>query len=177
MRYVVGILLLASPALAGEPAYSWRSRADDPDRVYLYLDGKQVGGWDYRARQYRPFDGTNWGAPTDAAPARPPERRVAVTPQPKPMVMTPPTFTLPPVRGPVRRQFVTVMGLAVTDTTRRMIDEIPGAIVDSLKRGDYQLEFKHSVARSPEQPEVQPPPPSPSQPAPGPQRRWVIPRR
>jgi len=61
MRYVIGILLLASPAFAGEPVYSWRSQADDPERVYLYLDGKQVGGWCYVAKHYRAFDGKKLG--------------------------------------------------------------------------------------------------------------------
>ena len=62
MRYMIGILLLASPALAGEPVYSWQTLANDPDRIYLYMDGKQIGGWDYRLKHYRSFDGTNWGA-------------------------------------------------------------------------------------------------------------------
>ncbi len=51
MRYVVGILLLASPALSSEPTYSWQSRADDSDQIYLYLDGNQIGGWCYSRRK------------------------------------------------------------------------------------------------------------------------------
>src|SRR5262249_39289603 len=52
----------------------WYSRADDPDRVYLYRDGVQIGGWCYRAMHYRPFDGRTWGAPSQVAPVQPPQR-------------------------------------------------------------------------------------------------------
>ena len=177
MRYMIVILLLASPAFAAEPVYSWRSREDDPERVYLYLDGKQIGGWDYRARQYRPFDGTNWGPPTDTAPVRPPAQRVVVIPQQQPMVVTQPSSPLPLLRGPLRVRLGTAAGYVVTDMTMKVIDEIPGAVVDSLKRGDYQLDFKYSVTRSPEQSGGQTTPPSPNRPEQSPQRRWVIPRR
>src|SRR5437763_15698326 len=75
MRYAIYLLLmLASPAIASEPVYSWHSRADDPDRVYLYRDGKKIGGWCYGAMHYRPFDGENWGPPSAAGPAQPPTR-------------------------------------------------------------------------------------------------------
>jgi hypothetical protein len=177
MRYVVVILLLASAAVSAEAVYSWRYRADDPERAYLYLDGKQIGGWDYRTGQYRPFDGTNWGPPTDTAPVRPPEQRVVVIPQQKPIVKTQPNSPFPPVRGPLRVRLGTAAGQIVTDMTMRIIDEIPGAIVDTLKRGDYQLDFKFSVTPSPQQSEGQITPPSPSQPAQGAQRRWFIPRQ
>jgi hypothetical protein len=177
MRYAVVILLLASPVSAAEPVYSWQTRADDPERAYLYLDGKQVGGWDYRARQYRSFDGTNWGAPTDAAPVRPPERQLVVKVRPAPIVMTQPLAPLPPLRGPLRVRLGTATTHILTDMTTKVIEEIPGAVVDSVKRGDYQLDYQFSVTRSPQQSGGQTTPPSPSQPPPGPQRRWVIPRR
>src|SRR5262245_1706719 len=170
MRYVVGILLLASPAFSGEPVYSWRSRADDPERVYLYLDGQQIGGWCYRAKRYRPFDGTNWGPPTDTAPVRPPERRVLVRTQQKPLVMTQPCSTPLQLRGPLRVRLGTAMGQIVTDMTMKVIDEIPRAIADSLARGQYQLDFRFSVTRSPQESEGRTTPPSPSQPARSPQR-------
>ena len=177
MRYVVAMLLLATPAFSAEPVHSWRSRADDPDRVYLYLDGKQIGGWDYRAKHYRPFDGQNWGPQTDAAPVRPPERRVVVSPQPTPMVMTQPSLTLPPLRGPIRVRLGTAMGQILTDMTMKVIEEIPGALADSLARGQYQLNYQFSVTRPGEQPEVLTTPPSPVQPVQTPQRRWIVPRR
>jgi hypothetical protein len=66
------LLLLASPAFSAEPVYTWQTRADDPDRVYLYRDGTQIGGWCYRAGHYRPFDGETWGQPTATSPVQPP---------------------------------------------------------------------------------------------------------
>jgi hypothetical protein len=76
MRYAIYfLLLLACPAFSAEPVYTWQYRADDPDRVYLYRDGKQIGGWCYREKHYRPFDGVNWGQPSAASPVQPPERR------------------------------------------------------------------------------------------------------
>jgi hypothetical protein len=75
MRYAIYLLLLlAAPAFAADPVYSWRSRADDPDRIYLYRDGKQIGGWCYREKQYRPYDGEAWGPATTASPVKPPDR-------------------------------------------------------------------------------------------------------
>lgn len=68
------LLLLTAPSIAGEPVYSWRTRTDDPDRVYLYRDGKQIGGWCYRGKYYRPFDGENWGTPIKISPVPPPPR-------------------------------------------------------------------------------------------------------
>lgn len=78
MRYAIYLLLLLSgPAFSGEPDYTWRSTANDPDRIYLYRDGKQIGGWCYRAKHYRPLDGETWGPPSEASPVQPPERRWA----------------------------------------------------------------------------------------------------
>ncbi len=74
MRHAIYVLLLlAGPVFSAEPVYTWRSRADDPDRVYLYRAGKQIGGWCYRAKHYRPFDGETWGPPSDAPPVPLPE--------------------------------------------------------------------------------------------------------
>jgi hypothetical protein len=137
MRYVVGILFLASPAFAGEPVYSWRSRPDDPDRIYLYLDGKQVGGWCYQGKHYRAFDGKDWGPPTGAAPARPPVQR--------PMVMTQQSSPPPRLRGPLRVRLGTAMADVVTDTTMRIVEEIPGAILDSILKGRFELKGRIEV--------------------------------
>jgi hypothetical protein len=172
MRYVVFTLLLASPAFAGEPVYSWRARADDPERVYLYLDGKQIGGWCYLSKHYRSFDGENWGAPTGTAPMLPPERRVLAAAQPKPLVLTQQGSTPLQVRGPVRVRLGTAMGQVITDVTMKLLEEIPGAIADYLAKGQYQLDVQFSVSPSPQQPAVgQPAPPNPGQPARDPQRR------
>ena len=177
MRYVIGILLLASPVVAAEPAYSWRTIAGDPDRVYLYLDGKQVGGWDYREKYYRSYDGTNWGTPTDKPPVTPPANRVVVTPPQPLMLLQSPVLPPPPIRGPLRRKAVGVMDQAIMDTTVRIINEIPGAIVDQIKKGNYQLKFESSVTGPGQPPEVVTAPLSPTQPAQAPQPRWIIPRR
>jgi hypothetical protein len=175
MRYAVGILLLATPAFSSEPVYSWRTRADEPERIYLYLDGKQIGGWCYVARHYRPFDGKNWGPPADTAPVRPPGQRVLVSPPQKLMVIPQPSSPPPQLRGPLRVRAGTIMGQVVTDMTMQMFtDAIPRAIADSLASGQYQSNFQFSVTRSPQQSGGQSTPPSPSVQAP--QRRWVIPR-
>jgi len=80
MRYAIfALLLLAAPAFSGEPVYEWRTRTDDPDRVYLYRDGAQIGGWCYRTKRYRSYDGENWGQPTKISPVQPPQRKPATT--------------------------------------------------------------------------------------------------
>ena len=69
---------LSSPARGGSPGAAGdggERRADDPDRIYLYRDGKQIGGWCYREKHYRPYDGETWGAATSASPVQPPVRR------------------------------------------------------------------------------------------------------
>lgn len=190
MRYMVVMLLLASPTVASDPVYSWQAPADHPECIDHYRDGKLIGRWDTRARQYRTFDGTNWGAPTDAVPALPMANRgnvvpagnrVIVTPlaTPQVMVMPQPYAMSPPLRGPLRRQAGNIFAQIMLDGTMKVIDAIPGAIVESLKNGNYQLNYQYSVTPSPQQPqqpEVQPNPPIPSPPAQGPLRRWVMPR-
>src|SRR5262245_46992711 len=66
------LLLVTGQVFAADPVYAWRKLTDDPDRVYLYRDGVQIGGWCYRDTCYRPFDGKTWGPPTDVAPVPPP---------------------------------------------------------------------------------------------------------
>lgn len=146
MRYLAAILLLASSALADEPSYSWRTRVDEPDRVYLYRDGTQIGGWDYLAKQYRPYDDKTWGPAVDAAPVPPPANRVRIVPPPAPTVVVQPSLQpLPPLRGPLRNRAATVMTYAIADMTIKMVEEIPRAVVESVKRGDYKLEYRYSV--------------------------------
>jgi hypothetical protein len=41
----------------------WRTRDDDPHRVYLFVDGRQRGGYDWAADEWRDFDGQTWGRP------------------------------------------------------------------------------------------------------------------
>ena len=141
MRYVVGILFLASPAIAVEPVYTWRTSAGDPDRVYLYQDGKQIGGWCYQGKHYRTFDGKEWGPPTNTAPMKPPANRVVVTPAPMqtPIVVAQQPFPQTRLRGPLRVRAATVMTQAIADTTMRMVEEIPGAILDSILKGRVEI--------------------------------------
>jgi len=174
MRYAAAILLLASPALADEPSYSWRTRVDEPDRAYLYRDGTQIGGWDYLAKQYRPFDGRTWGPAADAAPVPPPANRVRIVPPPPPTVMVQPS--LPPLRGPLRNRAATVMTQVVTDMTMKMVAEIPRAVVDSLKRGDYQLDLRYSVTPPAPPPDGGAAPPGTNQPVRNLLRRLATPR-
>ena len=176
MRYLILVLLLASPAFSAEPVYSWRTRADDPDRAYLYRDGQQIGGWDYRAKQYRGFDGTNWGSPAGTAPVQPPEQRVLVFTPPKPTVI--PQQVLPPFQPRAHGRIgpYATVSQGFSDIFEYMlIDAMPRAIayslIDSLKRGDYRLEYRSSVTPPPQQSKGQTTPPSLSQPAQSSQRR------
>lgn len=141
MRTAILALLLASPAAAAEPEYTWRTLPDDLDRIYLYQDGKQVGGWCYSAKHYRTFDGKEWGPPTNTAPIKPPANRVViVTPPQKPaMAMQQPLPPVPRLRGPLRNRAATVFSQAIVDGTMRVIEEIPGAIWDSIKKGNFKL--------------------------------------
>ena len=95
MRYVVSILFLASPALAGEPA-------------------------------------------------RPAQKPLVVTVQRPTVVMQ---QSSPPVRlrGPLRVRLGTAMADVVTDTTMKIVEEIPGAILDSIMKGRFELKGKIEV--------------------------------
>jgi hypothetical protein len=147
MRYAIGILFLASPAFAGEPVYTWRSRVDDPDRTYLYLDGQQIGGWCYQGKHYRAFDGKDWGPPTNTAPVKPPANRVIVTPAPMqaPIVVAQQPFPQTKLRGPLRVRAATVMTQTIADTTMRVVEEIPGAILDSILKGRFELKGRIEI--------------------------------
>jgi hypothetical protein len=56
--------------------HEWRTHASDPDRVYLYRNGRQVGGYDYPGDYYRPYDAATgaWGA-RQRPPLSPPARK------------------------------------------------------------------------------------------------------
>jgi hypothetical protein len=38
------------------PGVEWRSRAEEPDRAYLFVAGRQLGGYDRSANEWRDFD-------------------------------------------------------------------------------------------------------------------------
>src|SRR5262245_45678936 len=129
MRYTgCFLLLLAYPAFAAEPIYSWHYRADDPDRTYLYRDGTQIGGWCYRTMQYRPFDGQYWGDASNAAPVQPPARMT-----PAQSVAWQPTTRRP---GPIGRRLaegmavrmapfvVDIFALAMTEAMKAMLEKL-----------------------------------------------------
>ena len=141
MRSVIAILFLSSPAIAGEPAYTWQTRPDDLDRIYLYQDGKQIGGWCYSSRHYRSFDGNEWGPPVSKAPTAPPANRVVIVTPPvqKPQVVMQPYTPAPTLRGPLRRRAATIFADAIVEGTIRVVEEIPGAILDSIKKGNFKL--------------------------------------
>jgi len=62
-------------SVATEHSWEWRTRADDPDRVYLFDKGMQVGGWDYVHAYYRAFDGNEWKVEKEKqAPVTPPSK-------------------------------------------------------------------------------------------------------
>jgi hypothetical protein len=147
MRYVIGFLLFASPAMAGEPAYSWQTRPDDLDRIYLYQDGKQIGGWCYSSKHYRSFDGKEWGPPTSKAPTQPPANRVVIVTPPvqRPAVVMQPSAAVPRLRGPLRARAANVFSQAIVDGTMRVVEEIPGAILDSILKGNFELKGRVEV--------------------------------
>jgi hypothetical protein len=148
MRFAILLALFATPAMAGEPAYEWRPKADDPDRIYLYRDGRQVGGWCYRNKHYRTFDGTEWGTPVRTAPTPPPaQRAVIITPR-SPVVMQTP-LPVPNIRGPLRRRAATVMSDAIVTGTMQVFEQIPGAILDSVLKGNVKMKFEGQATAKP----------------------------
>jgi len=46
----------ATPPVELGVGYQWRYRADDPDRVYLFKAGVQIGGWDDKKKVWRDYD-------------------------------------------------------------------------------------------------------------------------
>jgi hypothetical protein len=65
-------LTLSFPATS-EHHWEWRGRVDDANRIYLYDNGVQVGGWDYAHAYYRAFDGREWKPEMEKqAPVTPP---------------------------------------------------------------------------------------------------------
>jgi hypothetical protein len=131
MRYSIYVLLVfASPAFSGEPVYTWHSRADDPDRIYLYRDGKQIGGWCYRAKYYRPLDGETWGPPSEASPVRPPEQGSMVMSISR---QSPPNRRL---LRPIRSSVDAAMDQYVQANTARWVAE---AVGEALKSVDWSV--------------------------------------
>jgi hypothetical protein len=131
MRSLFVLVLLASPAAAAEPVYSWRSHANDPNRIYLYQDGKQVGGWCYHEKHYRSYDGKEWGPPTASAPVKPP-LRIELKPVVQQQIVLKPLQPLPRVRGPLRVKMGTALAYGVTDITMQIFEQLPGAVLGSF---------------------------------------------
>jgi hypothetical protein len=58
---LIALTLHQAPCLEGQcpivpRRVEWRSRADEPGRIYLYLSGRQIGGYDGERDQWRDFD-------------------------------------------------------------------------------------------------------------------------
>jgi hypothetical protein len=150
MRSAFVALLLASPAAAADTDYSWRTAPDDTDHIYLYQDGKQVGGWCYSKKHFRSFDGKDWGSPTSKAPAQPPANRlVIVTPPNLPAAMVQPAAPVPRLRGPLRNRAANVFAQTIAEGTMRVVEEIPGAIWDSIKTGNFKLTVNPPTVQKP----------------------------
>ena len=60
-------------------------------------------------------------------------------------VVMQPSTSAPRMRGPFRVRLGTAMADVVTDTTMRMVQEIPGAILDSILKGRFELKGKIEV--------------------------------
>lgn len=167
MRSVIVLLLMALAAGAGEPAYTWRTNADDPDRVYLYRDGQQIGGWCYTAKQYRPLNGNKWGTPMSKAPVQPPARSSVIVVQPKPIVIA-----QPQVRGPMRKLGATMGQTLAEFTVNLMFDAIPKAVVQSVIAGETPVDVQLTTSRTLTPTDGQTPPTTQST-----TRRFTVPRR
>lgn len=115
MRYLAGVLLLASPALAAQP------------------------------------------------PAPPPPVRVVAPPAPQ-------------MRGPLRNRAANIFTRVITDMTVKMAEELPRAVVDSVKRGDYEVELRSTVTPPAAAPAGVPVPPGTNQPVRNLIRRLAAPR-
>ena len=86
----------------------------------------------------------------------------------------------PVLRGPVRVRLATAGADVVTDMTMKMLSEVPRAVADSVRNGNYQLSYQFSVTRPGQPADATPAPPAapaPAPPAPTPERRRLFPRR
>jgi hypothetical protein len=144
------LLLLACPAFSAEPVYTWQYRADDPDRAYLYRDGKQIGGWCYRTQKYRSFDGENWGQPTAFSPALPPQRlstpKIAWKSQPSGRLFRPIGSRMGEAMGQILADFTVDHMLPAVG--KAMLDAMGKATVEALKatpKSLYLIDLDASV--------------------------------
>lgn len=117
------LLLLSAPAFAADPVYSWVKRMDEPDRIYLYRDGKQIGGWDYQAKHYRSLVGDTWGAPMNAAPVSPPARVKQIQ-----LNIAPAQWTI----TPVQRRGILPRGQVTEAIVNTMAQQMSAAIGEAL---------------------------------------------
>lgn len=64
------------PAPGSVDSYDWRELGGDPGRIYLFRNGRQIGGWDYDAGQWRDYDAARgvWSPPIAKPPLEPPPR-------------------------------------------------------------------------------------------------------
>lgn len=144
------LLLLACPAFAAEPFYTWQYRSDDPDRAYLYRDGTQIGGWCYRTQKYRSFDGENWGQPTAFSPATPPQRsspaKIAWQSQPSGRLIRPIGWRMGAAMGQVLADFTVDYMLPAMG--KAMLDAVGKAMLEALKatpKSLYLIDLDASV--------------------------------
>jgi hypothetical protein len=120
MRYVLGILLLASPATAGEPVTSGGSQPVTKSRVQLFINGKEIGTWSYESKP---------DAPT--------------TMQMRPLAQRP-AFVVPRsamplrMRGPLTYRATNVLAQTMAEATLQMFEAIPGAIADAFLKGRFE---------------------------------------
>ena len=63
----------------------------------------------------------------------------------RPAVVMQPSSAPPRMRGPLKVRLGTAMADVVTDTTMRIVEEIPGAILDSILKGRFELKGKIEV--------------------------------
>ena len=61
------------------------------------------------------------------------------------VVMQQRSSAAPRMRGPLKVRLGTAMADVVTDTTMRIVEEIPGAILDSILKGRFELKGKIEV--------------------------------
>lgn len=59
--FLFAIALAASASFASAAEYSWQPSPTDPDQWHLFDGEKQVGGYCYRHKAYRPLAADGWG--------------------------------------------------------------------------------------------------------------------